>query len=89
MVIYMVDRIVPNFKMDQWVDSQRSAIETSLRFKARGEPVRCLRTTYVPGESRCMFWFEAPNSRTIEEVFEVAEVVFDRIIEVIESIPEE
>lgn len=83
-MIYMVDRLVPECTMDQLVDSQRSALETSLRFTARGDHIRYIRSTYVPGESRCMYWLEAPNARTVEEVFEVAKVPFDRIIEVIE-----
>ena len=77
-VIYMVDSLSTELTMEQLVCSQQSALETASRFTARGEHVRCLRSTYVSGESRCIYWLEASNPRTVEEVFEVAKVPFDR-----------
>ncbi len=88
-MIYMVDSLSTEITLEQLVCSQQAALETASRFTARGEHVRCLRTTYVSSESRCIYWFEASNSRTIEEVFEVAKVPFDRIIEVIELTPQD
>ena len=88
-MIYMVDSLSTEMTMEQLVCSQRSALETASRFTARGEQVRCLRSTYVSGESRCIYWLEASNPRTVEEVFEVAKVPFARIIEVIELTPQD
>ena len=88
MTLYLVDRDVPGVSMDQLAAAQRAMIAVSLRFTARGEYVRYIRSTYLPDESRCMCWFEAPSAEAVAEVNEVAKVSFDRIIEAIEFTPE-
>ena len=88
MTLYLVDRDTPGVTMDQLVAAQRSMIAVSQRFTARGEYVRYIRSTYLPDESRCMCWFEAPSAEAVAEVHEVAKVPFDRIIEAIEFTPE-
>ena len=88
MGVYMVERNLPGITMEQLAAAQRAAIETSQRFTARGEPVRYIRSTYVPGESRCMCLFEAPNAGTVQEVNEVAKIPFTRVIEAVDLTPE-
>ena len=88
MTLYLVDRDIPGVTMDQLVAAQRAVIVVSQRFTARGEYVRYIRSTYLPDESRCMCWFEAPSAEAVAEVNEVAKVPFDRILEAIEFTPE-
>jgi hypothetical protein len=59
-------------------------IETYQRFPARGEYVRYIRSTYIPGESRCLFLFDAPNAAPVEEVNEVAKLPYTRVVEAID-----
>jgi len=87
MAVYMVERDLPGITMEQLAGAQRAAIETSQRFTARGEPVRYIRSTYLPGESRCMCLFEAPNAGTVREVNEVAKLPFTRVIEALDLTP--
>ena len=75
--------------MDQLISAQRAMIEMSQRFTARGERVRYLRSTYIPSESRWLSLFEASNSQTVEEVNEVANVPFIRVVEAVELTPEQ
>ncbi len=84
MTLYLVDRDVPGVSMDQLVADQRAMIAVSLRFTARGEYVRYIRSTYLPDESRCMCWFEATSAEAVAEVNEVAKVPFERICEAID-----
>ena len=65
-----------------------SALSEASSKAARGEYVRYIRSTYLPDESRCMCWFEAPSAEAVAEVNEVAKVPFDRILEAIEFTPE-
>lgn len=61
MAVYMVDRNLPGITMDQLAAAQKAAIETSKRFTTEGKPVRYIRSTFVPSESRCMCLFEAAS----------------------------
>ncbi|MFQ6026563.1 MAG: nickel-binding protein [Dehalococcoidia bacterium] len=88
MGLYMVDRVCPGATLDQLRRAQRAVIEMSNRFIARGEQVRYLRSTYLPSESRCLCFFEAPDSLTVEEVNEVAKIPFIRVVEAVELTPE-
>jgi hypothetical protein len=47
---------------------------------AEGKPVRYLRSTFTPGESRCRCLFEAPNSELVQAVNEAAQIPYNRIM---------
>ena len=79
--VYMVDRDLLGITLEQLDQAQQAAIETSRQFTAEGRPVRYIRSTYVPGESHCMCLFEAPDAADVEEVNEVAEIPFSRVVE--------
>ena len=87
MPVYMVDRSLPGISMDQLAAAQKAAIETSQQFTKAGNPVRYIRTTFVPGEAHCMCLFEASNSATVKEVNEAAKLPFTRIIEAMDLTP--
>ncbi len=81
MPVYMVDRNLPGITKEQLAAAQRAAIETGQRFTAAGKKVRYIRSTFVPGESRCMCLFEAENAQLVKEVNETAKLPFTRVIE--------
>ncbi len=81
MPVYMVDRDLPGISMDQLAAAQKAAIETGQRFTAEGKKVRYIRSTFIPGESRCMCLFEASNPDLVKEVNETARIPFTRIVE--------
>ncbi len=81
MSVYMADRTLAGITMDQLAAAQKRAIETCNRFTEEGKPIRYIRSTFVPGESRCMCLFEAENPEAVKEVNEAAEIPFSRIVE--------
>ena len=81
MAVYLVDSVIPGVTMDQLTTALQAVIETCQRFTARGEYVRYIRSTYIPGESRCLCLLEASNAATVEEVNEVAKLPYTRIVE--------
>ncbi len=81
MAVYMVDRNLPGVTMDQLAAAQKAAIEISQKFSAQGKNVRYLRSTFVPGDARCMCLFEAQNPHLVREVNEAAKIPFTRIVE--------
>ncbi len=88
MAVYLVDSVIPGVTIDQLTTALRAVVETCQRFTARGEYVRYIRSTYIPGESRCLCLLEAPNAATVEEVNEVAKLPYTRIVEAFDLIPE-
>ncbi|HEV8675999.1 MAG TPA: DUF4242 domain-containing protein [Methylomirabilota bacterium] len=87
MAVYMVERDLKGITMDQLAAAQRAAIETGQRFTAQGKPVRYIRSTFVPGEARCMCLFEAPNPGFVKELNETAKIPFSRIVEALDLTP--
>ena len=87
MAVYMVERDLPGITMEQLAGAQRAAIETSQRFTAGGKPVRYIRTTFVPGEARCMCLFEAASAAAVREANEAAGIPFTRIVEALDLTP--
>lgn len=85
--VYLVDRDLPGISMEQLAGAQTAAIETSQQFTAEGKPVRYIRSTFVPGEARCMCLFEAPDAALVKEVNETAEIPFTRIVEALDLTP--
>lgn len=87
MSIYMVERELPGITMEQLGAAQRAAIESGRQFTAEGKPVRYIRSTFVPGQSRCMCLFEASGPGLVKEVNEAAKIPFTRIVEALDLTP--
>lgn len=85
--VYMADRDLPGITLEQLAQAQRAAIETSEKFTAEGKPVRYIRSTYIPGESRVMCLFEALNATLVKEVNDVAEIPYTRVVEALDLTP--
>jgi Protein of unknown function (DUF4242) len=81
MPVYMADRNLPGITMDQLAAAQKAAIQTGKEMTSEGKPVRYIRSTFVPGDSRCMCLFEAPNADNVRELNEKAKIPFTRIVE--------
>ncbi len=81
MPIYMADRSLPGITMDQLAAAQKAAIDTSRKFSSQGKKVRYIRSTFVPGEFRCMCLFEADNADLVKQVNETAKLPYTRIVE--------
>ena len=87
MAVYMVERDLTGITMSQLAGAQQAAISTSRRFTADGTPVRYIRSTFVPGESRCMCLFDASNADDVKKVNEAAQIPFSRIVEALDLTP--
>lgn len=87
MPVYMVDRNLPGVTREQLAAAQAAAIETSQRLAAQGKRVRYIRSTFVPGESRCMCLFEADTPELVKEVNEAARIPYTQIAEALDLTP--
>jgi hypothetical protein len=87
MAVYMVERDLTGITMPQLAGAQQAAITTARRFTADGTPVRYIRSTFVPGEARCMCLFDAANAEDVRKVNESAQLPFTRIVEALDLTP--
>jgi hypothetical protein len=87
MPVYMVERDLPGIKMEQLAAAQKRAIEAGKELTAQGKDVRYIRSTFVPGQNKCMCLFEAPNPENVREANERAQIPFTRIVEAVDLTP--
>ncbi len=87
MAVYMVERDLTGITNDQLSGAQAAAIATADRLTAPGAEVRYIRSTFVPGEGRCMCLFEASDSSVVRRVNEEAQLPFTRIVEALDLTP--
>lgn len=87
MAVYMVERELPGITSDQLAGAQRAAITSAQKSTTSGTPVRYIRSTFVPGEARCMCLFEASSADAVRDVNESAGLPFTRIVEAMDLTP--
>ena len=87
MTVYMVERDLPGITNAQLAGAQRAAIDSAQKATASGTPVRYIRSTFVPGEARCMCLFEASTPAAVRDVNESAGLPFTRIVEAMDLTP--
>lgn len=87
MPVFAAERDLPGITMDQLAGAQRAAIDTSRQSTAEGQPVRYIRTTFLPGDSRCTCLFEADSADAVRDVNQRAGIPFTRIVEAYDLTP--
>lgn len=87
MAVYMVERDLTGITMPQLAGAQEAAIATSRRFTADGTPVRYIRSTFVPGEARCMCLFDATSADDVKKVNDAAQLPYTRVVEALDLTP--
>jgi hypothetical protein len=87
MAVYMVERDMPDITIEELAATQRAAIAASERLSADGRTVRCLRSTFLPEESRCLCLFQAADPARVREVNVAAGLPFLRIVEALDLAP--
>ena len=73
--------------MDALGSAQRAAIDKGVEMTAGGTPVRYLRSTFVPGDVRCMCLFEADSAAAVEKLNQDAGIPFDQVTEALDLAP--
>ena len=87
MPVYLVERHVPGVTMAQLTAIRDAARMACATFAADGKPVRYLRGLFIPGESRCLCLFEAPDAERVHAVNEAAQIPYNRIIMALDLAP--
>ncbi|MDO8681457.1 MAG: DUF4242 domain-containing protein [Acidobacteriota bacterium] len=87
MAVYMVERELQGITSEGLAGAQKAAIASAQKSTADGTPVRYIRSTFVPGEARCMCLFEAKTPDAVRDVNESAGLPFTRIVEAMDLTP--
>ena len=70
LMLFLVEQRLPRITDSELTLLQAALIDASLRLTARGELVRYLGSTYLPGPGRLLCRFEALNAEVVRVVCE-------------------
>jgi len=87
MAVYMVERELPGITLEQLAAAQQAAIRTGEEMSGAGTLVRYIRTTFVPGENRCLCLFEAESPEPVQQLNDRAGIPYTRIVEALDLTP--
>jgi len=87
MAVYAVERSLPGITMDQLAGAQKAAIKTSEQMTSEGRPVRYIRSTFIPEESRCTCLFKAGDAQAVQDVNDRAQIPYTRVVEALDLTP--
>lgn len=87
MGVYMVERELKGIAMEDLAAAQKAAIATAQAHSAQGEPVRYMRSTFAPGDGRCLCLFEAQSPEAVARVNDAAKIPYVRVTEVLDLAP--
>jgi len=80
MPVYLVERDLPGVTMEELAACQKKAIQMGKELTAQGREVRYIRSTFVPGDNKCMCLFEAPKQEYVREANERGQIPYTRIV---------
>ena len=87
MAVSMVERELPAITMEQLAAAQQAAIKTGAEMSGAGTPVRYIRTTFVPGENRCLCLVEAESPEPVKQLNDRAGIPYTPVVEALDLTP--
>jgi hypothetical protein len=87
MTVYMVERNLKGIAMSDLAAAQRTAIDTSEAYAAKGTPMRYIRSTFAPEDGRCMCLFEAASAEDVKRLNDEAKLPYLRVVEALDLTP--
>jgi len=87
MRVYLVDRDLPEITREGLAMIQRAQISMCQELTAAVQPVRYLRSMFIPGEARCMCLFEAEDEAAVAAANLAAGLPFTRIVAALDLSP--
>ena len=87
MGVFMVERSLKGISLTELGQAQQAAIQAASDLSRMGNPVRYLRSTFVPESGACMCLFEARDASTVQKLNEGAKLSFSRIVPALDLTP--
>ena len=87
MTVYMVERNLKGISMEDLGGAQKAAIAKAGELTAGGVPVTYLRSTFAPGDGRCMCLFEAGDAAAVKRLNDEAGLPYNAVTEALDLTP--
>ena len=87
MSTFMVERHLGGISMEDLGGAQEAAIAKGQEMTAAGTPVRYIRSTFAPGDGRCMCLFDAEKCEDVERLNDEVGLPYDRIVPALDLTP--
>lgn len=87
MTVFFVERDLKGITMDQLAGAQKAAISKAGEMSKNGTKINYIRSTFIPGEDRCMCLFDASKAADVKRLNEEANIPFKRIVEALDLTP--
>ncbi len=81
MSVYMVERNLAGISMEDLGGAQQAAIAKAGEMSAAGTPVEYIRSTFAPGDGRCMCLFEAGSEDAVRRLNDDAGLPYHAVTE--------
>lgn len=81
MTVYMVERNLKGITMENLGAAQQVAIAKASELSDRGTPIRYIRSTFAPGDGRCMCLFEAGSETAVRQLNDEAGLPYEGVVE--------
>lgn len=81
MTVFAVERSLPGITMEALAGAQQAAIAAAAQATEAGEPVRYLRSVFMPDDARCLCLFEATSANAVRRVNDAARLPYAAVNE--------
>ena len=87
MPVFMVERNLKGISMEDLAGAQKAAIGTAEAMRAGGDQIRYIRSTFSPGDGRCMCLFESYTPAQVARLNDTAGLPYTQIVEALDLTP--
>lgn len=87
MTTYMVERDLKGIDLQTLAAAQKAAIAKAAEMTAAGAGISYLRSTFAPGDGRCMCLFEAGSESTVRRLNDEAKLPYHGVVEALDLGP--
>ena len=88
MALFVVQRDLPGITPEALLSAGMRAKTCCSEMTSEGQPMRWVRSFFLPGTAQTHCYFEAPSKSAVEEANSRARIPFTQITEVVEMTPD-
>ena len=87
MSVFMVERDLKGISMEDLGGAQKAAIATAAEMRAGGENVSYIRSTFAPGDGRCMCLFDGESAEQVKRLNDTAGLPYQNVVAAMDLTP--
>ena len=87
MSVFMVERDLKGITMEALAGAQKAAIATAAEMRAQGQNISYVRSTFAPGDGRCMCLFDADSVDQVTALNDAAGLPYRQVVAALDLTP--